>query len=108
MEVPPLLITIAPAPAASREPLSTGDVKQSLCWEGRASATGVNCEQNETCSRAGKLEAAVLKASPHPPLKVPLLLDLVALDDDNVLLPAAAAAATAAARVMLGLEDGKA
>ena len=43
---------------------------------------------------------------PRPPLKAPLLLDLVALDDDNVLLPAAAAAAAAAARVMHGLEEG--
>jgi hypothetical protein len=66
----------------------------------------VSCEQNETCSRRGKLEAAVLKALPRPPLKAPLLLDLVALDDDNVLLPAAAAAAAAAARVMHGLEEG--
>jgi hypothetical protein len=104
-DVPLLPMTFAGVTAASKDPFTTGDKKQSLAWEGRSSATGVNCEQNETCSRGGILDFADLSAIPRPALKVQLVLDFVALDDDKVLLPVAAAAAAALA--MHGLEDGK-
>ena len=90
--------------AASKEVLTTGDRKPSLTWDGRSGATGVNWEQNDTCSRTCTFDLADLKALPRPALKVPLLLDFVA-DDDRVLLPATVAAA-AAALAMHGLEDG--
>lgn len=97
-------MTFAGVTAASKDAFTTGDKKQSLAWEGRSSATGVNCEQKETCSR-GIFDFADLSALPRPALKAQLLLDFVALDDDKVLLPVATAAAAALA--MHGLEDGK-
>ena len=107
-DAPPLLPTARGGVAATnRDPFVTGDMNASLTWDGRAKATGVSCEQNETCSRAGALNGAALGFLPRPALNVPLLLDFVALDEDKVLLPAAAMVpATAAASVIHGLDDG--
>ena len=51
----PLLLTARGGVAATnRDPFVTGDMNASLTWDGRAKATGVSCEQNETCSRGVK------------------------------------------------------
>jgi hypothetical protein len=93
----------AKAVPASSDPLTAGDKKPSFACVGRSSATGVNCEQNETCSRAATFDLDGLKALPRPVLNVALLLDFVALDDDKVLLPAVMAVGALA---MHGLEEG--